>query len=64
MTTCSGNHWIYAFYISTDRLLYKSCHEKDESFGDNYNTINMNTACIVNKDLKILDTGRVLPGIA
>ncbi|KAI8993148.1 hypothetical protein BDB01DRAFT_902724 [Pilobolus umbonatus] len=57
MTICSGNHYIIAFYISTDQLVSSWVHEKDESGRDNYGTSNMNTACIVNRDLKILDTG-------
>ncbi|KAI8972094.1 hypothetical protein BDB01DRAFT_811362, partial [Pilobolus umbonatus] len=57
MTTCSGNHFIFAFYIGADKLIHKDIHEKDESFGDNYSTRYIETACIVNKVLKILDTG-------
>ncbi|KAI8985475.1 hypothetical protein BDB01DRAFT_896565 [Pilobolus umbonatus] len=57
MTTCSSNHLILAVYIDTDKLIRKWIHEKDESCGHSFNTDYIETACIVNKDREILDTG-------
>ncbi|KAI8970874.1 hypothetical protein BDB01DRAFT_900858 [Pilobolus umbonatus] len=55
MTTCLGNDYIVAIYIDNDKMTTKRLHEKDESVRDNHSAIYRETACIVSKDLKILD---------
>ncbi|KAI8985525.1 hypothetical protein BDB01DRAFT_92297 [Pilobolus umbonatus] len=57
MTICTGNDYIFSVIIDHDRLCFMAIHEKDETCTDDDIPETYGAACIVNKELSIIDFG-------